>query len=104
MSSHLNIKNHVCGLCGKSFYRKEYLTGHLIQHGGTAAEGLTPRKTRPSSFKPRPSVFNSAGYEIKSMKQEGDSDVEEFEEPQDEEQRDEGVGGVLDMYGSLHII
>ena len=60
MSVHLNVKNHVCGLCGKSFYRKEYLTGHLIQHGGAVAEGLVSRKTR-TTYKPRPSVFNHEG-------------------------------------------
>lgn len=64
MSAHLNVKNHVCGLCGKSFYRKEYLTGHLIQHGGVMAEGLTQRK-RASTFKPRPSVFNQTPTVIK---------------------------------------
>lgn len=84
MSSHLNIKNHVCGLCGKSFYRKEYLTGHLIQHGGAAAEGLTPRKQRPSTFKPRPSVFHTPGYEIKRVKVEGEAGDEEYEEMQED--------------------
>ena len=64
MSAHLNVKNHVCGLCGKSFFRKEYLTGHLIQHGGAVAEGLSGRK-RASTFKPRPSVFNQTPTVIK---------------------------------------
>jgi hypothetical protein len=89
MSSHLNIKNHVCGLCGKSFYRKEYLTGHLIQHGGAAAEGLVPRKQRPSQFKPRPSVFNVA-RELKRFKTEGETEGEEYEEMTDDT-TDEGV-------------
>lgn len=58
MSSHMGVKNHVCGLCGKGFFRKEYLNGHLLQHGGEASEGIV-RKSRPSSYKPRPSVFSS---------------------------------------------
>ena len=95
MSTHLNIKNHVCGLCGKSFYRKEYLTGHLIQHGGAAAEGLVPRKQRPSTFKPRPSVFNVA-HGLKRFKTEGGT--EEYEELPDDATEE----GVCYMY--LHIL
>lgn len=73
MSAHLNVKNHICNLCGKSFYRKEYLTGHLIQHGGTVAEGLSGRK-KASQFKPRPSVFNHVPSGIKN-KQEATDDI-----------------------------
>lgn len=74
MSSHMGVKNHVCGLCGKGFFRKEYLNGHLLQHGGEASEGIA-RKTRPSSYKPRPSVFN-AQYGSKSE----DGDVSQDQE------------------------
>ncbi|XP_045214544.2 uncharacterized protein LOC123564788 [Mercenaria mercenaria] len=105
MSSHLNIKNHVCGLCGKSFYRKEYLTGHLIQHGGAAAEGLTPRKQRPSTFKPRPSVFN-VSHELKRLKPDGETDGEEYEEMQDDS-REEGVQRIIltqDENGQLRVV
>ncbi|XP_069124864.1 uncharacterized protein [Argopecten irradians] len=34
LSFHLNVKYHLCGVCGKSFFRKEYLTSHLAQHQG----------------------------------------------------------------------
>ncbi|XP_033754090.1 uncharacterized protein LOC117337267 [Pecten maximus] len=34
MSFHMNVKYHLCGVCGKSFFRKEYLTSHLAQHQG----------------------------------------------------------------------
>ena len=62
----MGVKNHTCNLCGKSFYRKEYLTGHLLQHGGAAAEGISKRP-RASTFKPRPSVF-AQSYQDKSEK------------------------------------
>lgn len=105
MSSHLNIKNHVCGLCGKSFYRKEYLTGHLIQHGGAAAEGLTPRKQRPSTFKPRPSVFNTTVYGGRQGK-DGDTEGEEYDEEQDS-QNEDGVQRIIltqDENGQLRVV
>ncbi|KAL5018563.1 hypothetical protein ScPMuIL_004285 [Solemya velum] len=33
-SHHLNVKNHICPYCGKTFFRKEYLNSHLSQHTG----------------------------------------------------------------------
>ena len=38
MSHHMGVKNHVCDLCGKAFFRKEYLTSHKAQHAGLTIE------------------------------------------------------------------
>ncbi|XP_060076664.1 uncharacterized protein LOC132556298 [Ylistrum balloti] len=53
MSFHMNIKYHLCGVCGKSFFRKEYLTSHLAQHQGLSGVRKVTKK-RESSLKAEP--------------------------------------------------
>ena len=53
MSHHMGVKNHVCELCNKGFYRKEYLTSHMAQHSGIPGYTLEPSKKKrsPRSYK-----------------------------------------------------
>ena len=51
MSHHMGVKNHVCELCNKAFYRKEYLTSHMAQHSGYSVE-LAKKKRSPRGYKP----------------------------------------------------
>ncbi|KAL3875891.1 hypothetical protein ACJMK2_033798 [Sinanodonta woodiana] len=67
LSHHMGVKNHVCDLCGKCFYRKEYLTCHMQQHRG-GADVVKGRKSR---------YRNLTGANMTAVKEERDSEEEE---------------------------
>ncbi|XP_045192261.2 axoneme-associated protein mst101(2)-like [Mercenaria mercenaria] len=76
MSIHLNMKNHVCPVCGKSFSRKEYLSCHLALHYGapmkrgrvkrlkSCGKKLKTLKTERNRFK---TEIKTEGVEHKKM-------------------------------------
>ena len=46
----MGVKNHMCDLCGKGFYRKEYLTSHLAHHSaGTGDRALKKQRASEST-------------------------------------------------------
>ena len=55
MSHHMGVKNHICDLCGKAFYRKEYLTSHQAQHAGLTIE-MAKRKRQELRAANKPSM------------------------------------------------
>ena len=74
MSHHMGIKNHTCELCGKAFYRKEYLTSHMVQHAGYSLE-VAKKKRSPRSYKPHTYV------KMEEENLEEEAETREEEEP-----------------------
>ncbi|KAK3575829.1 hypothetical protein CHS0354_015581 [Potamilus streckersoni] len=95
LSHHMGVKNHVCDLCGKCFYRKEYLTCHMQQHRG-GADVVKGRKSR---------YRNSTGTSVTAVKEERDSEEEEaFESDHETDSFKTRIVLQQDASGNLRVV